>query len=51
MRTIPSDLMVIVGVVLVAFGGIAFATQNKDTVKVPGGLALSSARDTRTGRR
>jgi hypothetical protein len=41
MKTIPSDLMVIVGVVLVAFGGMAFAQQNKDTVQVPGGLALS----------
>jgi Cytochrome P460 len=41
MRRIPSSLVVIVGVVLVAFCGMALATQNKDTVQVPNGLALS----------
>ena len=29
---------------------VAFAAQDKDTVKVPGGLALSEFRDMKTGR-
>ena len=41
MSRIPSGLIVIAVVVPVVFGGMALATQNKDTVKVPGGLALS----------
>ena len=44
MRRIPSWLMVIVGVVLVALGGMALAAQDKYTVQVPGGLAFSEFR-------
>lgn len=44
MRGVPSGLMVIVVVVLVVFGGMALATQNKDSVQVPGGLALSECK-------
>src|SRR6478672_9361594 len=40
----PSVLMVIVAVVFVIFGGMAFATQDKYAVQVPGGLALSECR-------
>ena len=40
----PSVLVVIVAVVFVVFGGIAFATQDKYAVQVPGGLALSECR-------
>jgi hypothetical protein len=40
----PSGLMVIVTVVLAVFGGMALATQNKDTVQVPDGLALSECK-------
>jgi hypothetical protein len=44
MGRVPSGLMVIVAVVLVVFGGMALATQNKDTVQVPNGLALSECK-------
>ena len=44
MKRIPSGLTMVVAVVLVAFGGMALATQNKDTVQVPGGLAFSEFR-------
>jgi hypothetical protein len=37
----PSVPVVIVAVVFVVFGGMAFATQDKYAVQVPGGLALS----------
>lgn len=40
----PPVRVVIVAVVFVAFGGIAFATQDKCAVQVPGGLALSEGR-------
>jgi hypothetical protein len=39
----PSTLLLIVAVVLV-FGGMAFATQDKYAVQVPGGLSLSECR-------
>jgi hypothetical protein len=41
----PSVQVVIVAVVFVIFGGMAFATQDKYAVQVPGGLAG----DTKTG--
>jgi hypothetical protein len=41
---IPSGLAPTVAVVLVVFVGMALATQNKDTVQVPGGLALSECK-------
>jgi hypothetical protein len=44
MRRIPSGLMIVVAVVLAIFSGMAFATQNKDTVQVPNGLALSECK-------
>ena len=44
MKRIQSGLTVVVAVVLFVFGGMALATQNKDTVQVPGGLAFSEFR-------
>lgn len=44
MRRIPSELVLVVAIVLAVFSGVALATQNKDTVQVPGGLALSECR-------
>ncbi|MGZ8409466.1 MAG: hypothetical protein ACXWVS_06015 [Hyphomicrobium sp.] len=44
MRRIPSWLMVIVAVVLAVLGGMALAAQDKYTVQVPNGLALSECR-------
>jgi len=40
----------IAGMTLAALIGICLAQQNKDTVKVPNGLALSEFRDTRIGK-
>jgi Cytochrome P460 len=37
-------LVIMVAAVLVVFGGIAFATQDKYAVQVPGGLSLSECR-------
>jgi hypothetical protein len=36
MRRIPAGLVIAVAVVLAVFSGMAIATQNKDTVQVPG---------------
>ena len=44
MRRILSWLMVIVAIVLAALGGMALAQQDKYTVQVPNGLALSECR-------
>ena len=44
MRGIPNRLMTVASVLLVGFAGMALATQNKDTVAVPGGLALSECK-------
>jgi Cytochrome P460 len=44
MRSIPSWLVVIVAVVLVVLGGISLSAQDKYTVQVPNGLALSECR-------
>jgi len=44
MRRISSWLMVIVAVVLGVLGGMALAQQDKYTVQVPNGLALSECR-------
>jgi hypothetical protein len=44
MRRIPSWLLVIVAVVLAVLGGMALAAQDKYTVQVPNGLALSECR-------
>jgi len=42
--SIQSVLVIIVAVILVVFGGIALATQDKYAVQVPGGLSLSECR-------
>src|SRR5262245_26802216 len=44
MRRIPSGLVVVVTVVAAGFAGMAVAQQDKYTVQVPGGLALSECR-------
>ena len=44
MRRIPSGVVVVLAVVLAVFGGMAVATQNKDTVQVPNGLALAECK-------
>jgi hypothetical protein len=44
MRRISSWLMVTVAAVLAALGGMALAAQDKYTVQVPNGLALSECR-------
>jgi Cytochrome P460 len=44
MRRIPSWLMVMVAAVLAVLGGVALAAQDKYTVQVPNGLALSECR-------
>jgi hypothetical protein len=42
--SIQSVLVIIVAVILIVFGGIALATQDKYAVQVPGGLSLSECR-------
>jgi hypothetical protein len=44
MTRIPISLMVIIAVILAALGGRAISSQDKYTVKVPGGLAFSEFR-------
>ena len=44
MTRIPLWLMVIIAVVLAVLGGRAISAQDKYTVQVPGGLALSDCR-------
>jgi Cytochrome P460 len=44
MTRTPSSVIVIIAVLLAVLGGIGFAAQDKYTVKVPNGLALSEFR-------
>ena len=44
MRRIPVSLMAIIAIVLAVSGGRAISSQDKYTVKVPGGLAFSEFR-------
>ena len=50
MRIASSLLIAIAAVVLAVFGGRAISAQDKYAVEVPGGLAFSEFRDTKTGR-
>jgi hypothetical protein len=50
MTKIPSRLLLIIPGVLAGLGGAAISAQEKYTVQVPGGLAFSEFKDTKTGR-
>jgi hypothetical protein len=50
MKKTQITTITVIAVVLAVFGGIAFAQQDKYTVRVPGGLAFSEFRDTKAGR-